>query len=192
MSTDETAEFTYSYKPSVIGAGWSFRLTPAGIAWESGRRSGVTAYRDITKVRMSYRPATMQSNRFETRVWAGRPAFAIVSASWQGMFNQQAASPDYTRFVTELHRRLAASGSSATFEAGTHPFVFFFGILFSSVVGLAVAGLIWRAAGALDWGPVVVLVAMFAFFAWTGFNFFRRNWPTRYRAADPPKALLPD
>jgi hypothetical protein len=35
-----------------MGAPWSFRLTPEGLAWENRRRSGHIIYRDIRPVRL--------------------------------------------------------------------------------------------------------------------------------------------
>ena len=37
-------DVAYSYRPSLFGAGCSFRLTPGGLAWDAGRRSGLVPY----------------------------------------------------------------------------------------------------------------------------------------------------
>ena len=70
-------DLTYSYRPSLLGAAWSFRLTQTGIAWETGRKSGLVPYRDIRRVRLSFKPVSMQSQRFLCEVWAdGAPKLA--------------------------------------------------------------------------------------------------------------------
>jgi len=61
---------TYTYRPSVLGAPWEFRLTGDGIEWQAGRKSGRIAFRDVRCVRLSFRPANMQSHRFMTELWA--------------------------------------------------------------------------------------------------------------------------
>jgi hypothetical protein len=45
-------EIAFTYRPSLLGAPWTFRLTQAGLAWEAGRKSGLVPYRDIRRVRL--------------------------------------------------------------------------------------------------------------------------------------------
>ncbi|HEY6026310.1 MAG TPA: hypothetical protein VIV09_05355, partial [Pseudolabrys sp.] len=50
------ASLSYSYRPSLLGAGWTFTLTPDRLAWSAGIRSGLTRYDRIQRMRMAYRP----------------------------------------------------------------------------------------------------------------------------------------
>src|SRR5665647_2573456 len=71
----------YSYRPSLLGAAWQFKLADDGIDWVAGRRSGCIPFRDVRRVRMSFRPANLQSQRFLTEIWAaGAPKLEIVSS----------------------------------------------------------------------------------------------------------------
>src|SRR3954462_5776258 len=51
----------YSYKASLIGSGYEFELTAAGLKWRAAGISGFSTYRDIAAVRLSSRPVSMQA-----------------------------------------------------------------------------------------------------------------------------------
>ena len=53
----------YLFKPSLAGGAKQFELTDAGLAWQ-GVKSRVWPLASIAAVRLSYRPASMQSWRF--------------------------------------------------------------------------------------------------------------------------------
>src|SRR5712691_11362720 len=106
----------YTYRPSLLGAPWEFRLEPNDIAWVTGRRSGRVPFRDVRRLRMSFKPGNMQSQCFITEIWAeGAPKLAIASASWKSMFQQERQDRAYVAFIAELHRRLAATAVPARF-----------------------------------------------------------------------------
>src|SRR5512135_2924636 len=110
-------EWTYSYRPSLLGAPYEFRLDEQGLDWTVGRKSGRLVWRDIDRVRLSYRPASMQPYRFITEIWAaGAPKLTIMSTSWKRMVVQERFDQGYRAFVAELHRRLAQAQTRARFE----------------------------------------------------------------------------
>ena len=115
-------EPSYAYKASLMGAPWEFSLTAKGLAWQLGRRSGLIRYDQVRRVRLSFRPSSLQSYRFLTEIWASdNPKVQICSASLRGMMEHQRQDAAYSAFITELHKRLAAAGSSAQFESGMNP-----------------------------------------------------------------------
>ena len=59
----------YTYKPSLLGAPHEFRLAPDALVWRVGGRTGSAAYGDILRVRLSFRPMTMQPYRFQAEIW---------------------------------------------------------------------------------------------------------------------------
>ncbi len=133
-------ENTYSYRPSLLGAPHEFRLGEHGLAWNVGRRSGSVAWRDIDRVRLSFRPASMQSHRFLAEIWAaGAPKLTIMSTSWKSMVVQERLDEGYAAFVTELHRRLAQAQTQARFEQGTSPLQYWPGLVVFGGVSLALA-----------------------------------------------------
>ena len=76
----------YRYRPSLLGAAWEFKLGEHGIDWAAGARSGHVPFAKVRRLRMSYRPMSMQSHRFTTELWAeDGTKLQIVSTSWKSM-----------------------------------------------------------------------------------------------------------
>ncbi|MGH6682798.1 MAG: hypothetical protein ACRECA_02540 [Pseudolabrys sp.] len=185
-------ENTYSYRPSLLGAPHEFRLGEHGLAWSVGSRSGNVAWREIERVRLSFRPASMQTQRFLTEIWAaGAPKLTIMSTSWKSMVAQERLDQGYTAFVAELHRRLAQAQTRARFEQGTSPFRYWPGLVVFAATSLALALLTARALQEHALGGALFIAGFLAFFLWRGGDYFRRNRPRLYRAEAPPAELLP-
>lgn len=190
MSADQ--EVTYSYRPSLMGAPWSFTLTEGGIRWTAGRRSGEVRYGAVRGVRMSYRPANMQSYRFMTEIWAeGAPRIRIASASWKSMFLQERQDEGYVAFVTALHERLARSAAPAVYMRGMSALQFWpFAAVFG-VVALALVLLTGRAMQQGALGGAAFITAFLILFGWQARNFLTRNRPGYYQPDVLPPQLLP-
>jgi hypothetical protein len=186
------ADVPYSYRPSLLGAAWSFSLTGDGLAWEAGRKAGLVPYRHIRRIRMSFKPVSMQSQRYLTEVWADRaPKLEIVSSSWKSLVEQERLDKSYSVFVTELHRRIADAQAQTRFEQGSNPIIYWPGLGAFAGVGLGLAWLIVRALQADAKGGAAFIAAFMILFFWQGGNFFRRNRPGLYRPDAPPAELLP-
>jgi len=185
-------ESTYSYRPSLLGAPYEFRLGENGLDWSVGRKSGRVAWRDVHRVRLSFRPTGMQSYRFVTEIWAaGAPKLAIMSTSWKSMVVQERLDRSYAGFVAELHRRLAQAQTRARFEQGTNPIQYWPGLVVFVGVSLALAFLVVRALQAHATSGALFIAGFLALFLWRGGDFFRRNRPRLYRADALPPELLP-
>ena len=197
MTAAETADnaendLSFSYRPSLLGAEWNLTLAPDGIGWSAGARSGFTRYAAISRMRMAYRPMSMQMTRFMTEIWApGDPPLRIVSTTWKSMVEQQRLDKAYTRFVTELHARVAAANGALVCERGRPPLVYWPGVLVFAGVALGLALLIVRALEARAVAPLLFVAAFFAMFVWHGGTFFSRNRPGTYPVTEPPRDLLP-
>lgn len=112
---DETV--SYSYRPSLLGAPREFDLTDQGIGWSAGSNSGRIPFERVRRLRLSYRPNSMQSQRFVTELWSdGFPKLQIVSSSWKSMMEQERLDGAYSAFVRELHRRVAMVNGATQFE----------------------------------------------------------------------------
>ena len=112
---------SYAYRASLIGAAHQFELTPDGLAWRSGRRSGLWRYADIASVRLSYRPMGMQARRFRADIANTAGArLTIMSTSKQtvALMEPQAG---YRGFILRLHTHLAEAGGGATLTGGLGP-----------------------------------------------------------------------
>jgi hypothetical protein len=192
FEADEARRPSYSFRPSAFGAPREFRLLDGGLAWEIGRRSGVIPFERIERVRMSYRPATLQMHRFVTEIWsADVPRLDIVSSSWKSMVEQADQGSDYRAFITELHDRLTTARRGIRFDAGVHPFLYWPGVVVFVGAAIGFAALTVRALES-DAGLAALLIGAFLLlFLWQAGNIFYRNKPMAYRPDALPRALLP-
>jgi hypothetical protein len=183
---------TYTFRPSVFGAPWEFTLSGDRLAWSAGRRTGSVALRDIRRLRLSYRPANMLSQRYFTEVWSDNaPKLRIVSISWKSMVEQERLDRPYVAFVRELHRRIAASGAKPLFERGINRLLYWVDFLLFTAVTIGLLVLIARALQADVLGGAAVAAAFMIFLGWQHGKFLRRNLPGVYSPDALPAMLLP-
>ena len=186
------AEPAYAYKPSLMGAAWLLRLTPDHLEWSVGRRSGNVPYRDIARIRLSFKPVTMQTRRYLTEIWAPRaPKVVIASASWASMVEQRSQVEPYSEFVRQLHARIAASGGKPRCDGGLHPFLYWPGVVVFAALLLGMVGMIVRALQEASWPGALFILGFMALFVWQIGKFFLLNKPVRYEVDAPPESLLP-
>ena len=190
---DEPARPThYAYKASLIGAAQQFDLIDGGLSWRFAGRSGLWRYSDITAIRLSYRPVSMQARRFRADIYrAGGGRMPIVSTSWQSAALMAPQDADYRAFITALHARLATAGSGAVLTGGLGPKTYAACLALLVLVVLAMAGLLLRAMAVGEYAGVLFLVGFAALFGWQVGGFVRRNRPLVYSFDHLPQALLP-
>jgi lipopolysaccharide export LptBFGC system permease protein LptF len=183
---------TYAYRPSVMGAVREFKLSDDGIDWAAGVRSGHIPYRNIRLLRMSYRPTSIQSQRFVTELWGeGAPKLTINSSSWKSMVEQERLDQSYSAFIRELHLRISKVATSARFAQGSRPLIYWPSLVVFVAVALALAGLIARALQIGASGGAAFVGAFLALYLWQGGNFLRRNRPGEYCPGALPKEVMP-
>lgn len=182
----------YAYKASLIGAAHRFELTDDGLSWDVRGKSGVWPYVDIARVRLSYRPVSMQSRRFRADIeHANGRRIAILSTSWQTVALMTPQDRDYSAFIMELHRRMAQAGSKALLMGGSGPAAHLGGMILLALVAIAITGLLARAAATGEFAGALFLLGFGTLFAWQIGGFVRRNAPRRYTFDDLPTGLLP-
>jgi hypothetical protein len=184
-------EFTYSYKSSVISAPFEFRLTSDALAWGKGGMTGHTLYRQIRRVRLSFRPLTMQNHRFVAELWTDGPKLTIASTSWKSMVEHERLDARYRAFVTELCGRIGAVGGQTLFQTGSPAILYWTGVIVFAGASLALASLIVQALQIGAWGGAAFVAAFFALFLWQAGTFFRRNRPGVFRPEAVPELVLP-
>jgi hypothetical protein len=193
-STDpDTGEPLYAYKPSFTGAPWHFRLGPEALEWHVGVRGDRIPYGRIRRLRLSFRPATMQGRRYVAEIWpqAGSKV-TIASSSWKGMAEQERLDADYATFITELHRRVAAAGTRASFERGAPALLYWPSLALSVAAALAMGALAVEALRTGVLTGALFVAAFLALFLWQMGGFFRGNRPGTYRPDALPADVLPD
>jgi len=182
----------YSTKPSLMGAPWEFRLAPDALEWSAGGHRGRVAYARIGRVRLSFRPVTMQTRRFVAEIFpAGGGRLAITSTSWRSLVEQQAQDREYGDFIRELHRRMVAAGAAAAFETGTPAVLYWPGLAVFVVCALGLAALAVRALALGELAGAALVGGFFALFVWQSTSYFQRNRPGCYRPDALPAELVP-
>jgi hypothetical protein len=182
----------YAFKPSLIGAAHQFELTDGGLSWRLGGRSGVWPYADIAAIRLSYRPVTMQADRFRADIHhASRARMTVVSTSWQTAALMTAQNNDYRSFILGLHERMAQSGSKAILTGGLGRNVHAVGLTLIILLAIGMAALFIRALVTAEFSGALFLLAFAALFGWQIGGFLRRNRPLVYTFSEIPVRLLP-
>lgn len=184
-------DLTYSYKSSVISAPFEFRLASDALHWGKGGARGQTPYRQIRRVRLGFRPMTMQNYRFVAEIWTPGPKLIIASTSWKSMAEHERLDARYRAFVNELCRRIDAAGGKAQFETGSPVILYWLGVAVFVGASLAIAALMVRALQAQVWSGAAFIAAFFALFLWQAGTFFRRNRPGTFRPDAIPDSVLP-
>ena len=187
-----SAVVTYRFRPRLVGAEFSFRLDPDALAWDVGRRSGCIAYRDIVRLRLGYRPANLAGSRYLAEIWSrGGPKLELASVSQRSLFDFQNLALEYRAFVTELARRIHASGGSCRYDAGFSPWRWWPAVLVAVVTLVSAVYVALRAliGGYLAAGAAIVAVGLM--FTWQIGLMILRNRPRYYDPASIPDDVLP-
>ncbi|KRP93362.1 hypothetical protein AOQ72_27490 [Bradyrhizobium yuanmingense] len=183
---------SYAYKASLIGSAHRFELTEQGLSWHIAGRSGLWRYDEISAIRLSFRPVSMQQHRFRadiSRTGGGR--IAILSTSWLTAALMAPQDNGFRDFLIELHARMAKAGSRAELTAGLGRKTYAAVLAFLAVLAVAMAGLLIRALLTGELAGVLFILGFAALFAWQVGGFVRRNRPQSYSFDRVPKALLP-
>ena len=192
LEAGDVGEPRYMYRPTAIGAPRHFRLSAHGLEWDTGRRSGRVDFNRIRRVRMVYRPATLQAYRFVTEIWApDAPRLKIASVSAKNMVELVNQGDDYRAFVVELHRRMAGGGGTTRFDAGINPLLYWPGLAAFTAAAVGFVGLIIRAVSEGAGFAALLIAAFLLLFLWQAGNIFYRNRPRSYRPDALPPLLMP-
>lgn len=182
----------YAYKASLIGSAHEFELTDAGLSFRVGSRSGVWPYGDIAKIRLSYKPVSMQARRFRADIEkAGGGRLAILSTTWQTASLMAPQDHGYRAFMIELHRRMQQAGSNAALIGGIGPTTYAAALVMLTLLAIAMTGLLVRALVTFEFTAALFLVGFAVLFTWQIGGFVKRNRPRRYSFDALPDALLP-
>ncbi|QOG17306.1 hypothetical protein [Bradyrhizobium sp. SEMIA] len=186
------AATSYAYKASLIGSAHRFELTQEGLSWHIAGRSGLWRYDEISAVRLSFRPVSMQQHRFRADVsHSGGGRIAILSTSWQTAALMAPQDNGFRDFILELHARMAKAGGRAALTAGLGAKTYAAVLAFLALLTVAMAGLLIRALMIGEFAGVLFILGFAALFAWQVGGFVRRNQPQSYGFDSVPKALLP-
>ncbi|MFN5276955.1 hypothetical protein [Bradyrhizobium sp.] len=188
----EGAAVRYAYKASLVGSAHQFELTDEGLSWRIAGRSGVWDYADISAVKLSYRPVSMQQQRFRVDIdHAKGGRIAILSTTWQTATLVAPQGHLYRDFIVELHRRMQAAGSTARLVGGLGSKTYTAALAVLAWLAVAMVGLLVMALMTANWTGALFLLGFAALFTWQVRGFVGRNRPRRYGFDQLPDTLLP-
>ena len=192
-SEAEAASVTsYAYKASLIGSAHRFELTEEGLSWQVGGRTSLWPYDEISAVRLSFRPVSMQQHRFRADVsYTSGRRIAILSTSWQTAALMAPQDNGFRAFIVALHARMAKAGSRAELTAGLGRTAYAAVLAFLALLAVAMAALLIRALMIGEFAGALFVLGFAALFAWHVGGFVRRNLPRSYSFDQLPRALLP-
>lgn len=183
---------TYYFRPRLIGSDVMCRLRKDLAEFQIGIRETRVAYPMIARVRLSYRPSNMSFNRYIMEVWPrGGLRVEIASVSFKPSLEVVNHAGEYRKFVTELHRKIAAARGDCVFEAG-FPAWRWWPLAAVGVAAAATAAyvLVLALAGGqlLAAGMITVIGGLFLWQVW---NMVMRNRPATYTPDSIPDYVLP-
>jgi hypothetical protein len=182
----------YAHKASLIGAAHQFELTDEGLSWRVAGRAAIWPYAEISAVRLSYRPVSMQWRRFRADIHHANGArIVIFSTTWQTAALMTPQDRDYRAFIVQLHERMAGAGSRAALSGGLGTNTYAAALVLLALLGTAMAGLLIRAVATGEFAGALFIVGFTALFGWQIGGFVRRNRPLLYSFDHLPEALLP-
>ncbi|QIO32880.1 hypothetical protein [Bradyrhizobium sp. 1(2017)] len=183
---------SYAYKASLIGSARRFELTEDGLSWHIGGRSGLWRYDEISAIRLSFRPSSMQQHRFRADIsHTGGGRIAILSTSWQTAALMAPQDNGFRQFIVALHERMAKAGSRATLTAGLGRKTYAAVLACLALLTVAMSGLLIRALLTGEFAGVLFILGFAALFTWQVGGFVRRNQPRSYSFDQLPRSLLP-
>ena len=175
-----------------MGAPLEFRLASDALEWRRGGSFSRIAYGRIRRIRLGFRPMTMQNYRFVTEIWpADGPKLQIASTSWKSVFEQERFDANYRAFVRELCRRIDAAGAETLCQTGSPAVLYWLGLIVFVGASLSLAALTVRALQVAAWSGAAFIAAFLAFFLWQAGGFFRRNRPGVFQPTAVPEPVLP-
>ncbi|OKO85799.1 hypothetical protein [Bradyrhizobium sp. AS23.2] len=192
LGAEDASARSYAYKASLIGSAHRFELTEEGLSWHIAGRSGLWRYDEISAIRLSFRPVSMQQHRFRADIsHASGGRIAILSTSWQTAALMAPQDNGFRAFIVALHARMAQAGSRAQLTAGLGRKTYAAVLAFLAVLTVAMAGLLIRALAIGEFAGALFIVGFAALFAWQVGGFVRRNQPRSYTLDRLPGSLLP-
>jgi hypothetical protein len=185
-------QFTYAYKPRLMGPAYEFALSKDGLDWTIGTRSGRVGYPMIRHVRLGYKPTNLANSRFIAEIWSlNTPKLTIQSVSARNIVDVTDNANDYSRFVRELHRRMDEAKANSVYEAGFPAWRWWPSAAVALATLLALLYVVGRSLLVGEYVAAGVIGFIGAWFLWQIWHIVVRNYPRSYRPDVLPEEVLP-
>lgn len=183
---------TYAHRPKPFGQEVTYRLDPAHLFVDTGRKQERIGYAQIAAAWLSYRPANVTSQGFRTvlRLRDGR-TLTLGNLSWKTYFEAERKDAAYRAFVGALLARVAQANPALVCMAGRPGWLW----ALSTIAGLMMTGgiaatLVWSLFHG-SWtlaGLSALFLVPLVHQAW---GMASRNRPAAFSAGAIPAGVLP-
>lgn len=111
---------TYSFRSNAFVGERTYRLTDdALVVEEVGKPLGGAFFDGISEVRLAFAPTRAATHRYRAQIVYRAGGMAeLFNLHYRGIMDFPEKNAEYTAFLTELHRRLAAKGKDVRYRAG--------------------------------------------------------------------------
>jgi hypothetical protein len=183
---------TYSHRAKPYSAEAEFRLMPAHLRIEQGRRSGDFPYHDIVMVRLTYKPGNTTNEGYMAKLYRrDRRTASLTNLSWKGLVEMERRDADYRRFVELMIAEIRKANPGVILQAGMPGWQH----KITAVAGLAavITLVIVTSQAALHNSlPMAALTAALGlYFGWWTIRYLARNRPRGFTADALPEDVLP-
>jgi hypothetical protein len=185
-------DFTFSFKPRMMGPGSEFKLSKDALDWSIGMQSGRVSYPMIRHIRLGYKPTNMGTGRFIAEIWApNAPKLVLNSISARSMIDTEDLGKQYGDFLRELHRRIAAAKGECVFEVGLPAWRWWPSAIVGVFTFFAIAYIVVQGVAAGQYAVAGAITLLGAWFLWQIWNIVTRNRPRTYLPDNIPGDILP-
>lgn len=191
LDADEDA-IVYRQRPKPFGFEVTYRLDPAHLYVDTGRKQERIPYGRIASCWLSYRPANVTSQGFRAvlRIEDGR-TLTLGNLSWKTYLEADRQDGAYRTFVCELLARAARANPRLACMAGRPFWIWAMGVAAGLVMmaGLVAALVFALARGA--WALAGLSALFLVPLAGQAWGMATRNRPTPFTPPDIPPGVLP-
>lgn len=175
-----------------MGPAYEFALSQDGLDWAIGLRTGRIGYPMIRHIRLGYKPTNMATSRFIAEIWAvNTPKMVVQSVSARSIIDMADQGMEYTNFLRELHRRVAASKANCTYDAGFPAWRWWPSAVVGVLTFLALAYVVVQGIRSGEYAIAGIIALIGAWFVWQIWKIVMRNRPRTYDPFDLPHEVLP-
>jgi hypothetical protein len=168
-----------------------WRVSPAGLFWQGGKKTGHFPFSEIVSIRLSFTPTRFDFARYRCVVkrfngWRE----TIVSTSYAGMGSFEDRSESYAVFVRRLVAEAAQANPAIRFEAGESRLKYW-GSIAILVGAFALLATIVFSIGLNPTWLVIAKLAVIAFLLPVCVRWIAKNPPRSFPPQDIPPQVLP-
>lgn len=182
----------YSHAPRPTAAPITFKLEGNSLTVDSGRKVDIVQLGAVEQVRLTYEARSFTRPAFQTKVrMKDGKTFKFSSLHWQSLVQADDQGPEYSAFVGSLLRAVAGANPQARFYGGRPPWVWWFTLVMTAGLLVAVAAVGWQAyrVGAVPAALLALGIGLVG--VWQLEPMIRLNRPRPVSADGPPGELLP-